>query len=1023
MKKNLLLVCAAAALAVSAQAELQVVQEERYGDSMGTTSGLTICSYMHYDESNLLMREITNSPLSGSENEWEPNYLYIYENSNGHHDRYYYLQWRAVYGEWTAAKDSTVYTYDADGNLISEILWLRTTPTEYYEEITYTWEGGNLVSAKKETVNNGNRTTSYTRTYSDFLEGFTNLPQTEVSDGQFATNQYTKKYTYDANGNVTNVMQSDAEGNPSAKEDYTYDDNGVCTLKITYSYSNGEYVNKSKIERTAKGNLSYERREYSYSNSLEDWNWSGMYFVEYYAEVDGTTAPRNLVVANTSTAESPVAVSITADVPSNAPVGAKYVIWREWNPIATVEAVDGKISYLDTTAANGTHSYFVQTVVEGEGVTTRYNSTTPVQVDVEVSLAPVTNIRFLGGYQGTYDDPQSGSYPTYYVKLAWDAPATDFEVLRYELYEEGFAFRTAEIEGTATSYDLSVASGNSITFRIDAVYEYGTATGEYVTINFDRTVNMDAEVSYEMTKRETYGDAMGRTDLAGIEQYLYDGNNNIIRAYDLGRGYDGVITPNKRTYYFYDENGNMVESYYNQYTATAGTWNENKREHYIYTYDEDGNLISKVDQAYGDRYDYTYSGGVLESETYTVGGNVMWTKTYIGMGGAPMMMESVGRYETYSFSEYYTYDEAGRILTIEATYTSDNRPKDKTEYAYDERGIVTEKTYYVGKDSEYVASSRETRQYLGDGCYEMTTETYYEGEWSPSNVSYKEYYAYINNTSAPRNLKVADVSTADAPNSIEVTCDLPVSPIQNAGYVVYRGWQAVDTVAAGTTTVAFTDLLVPNGSYDYTVQSIDTVTGLLYNCATPVEIEVATVLPEVVNLRQIGKSEGVYRDPNIGMELPAYWLIFSWEAPETDMEIVAYNIYQDGQILPTTVHTDMDVLTDSVWVYREDYPEYQQTESNIVVKAVYAIGESEGVEAVLTVEYSGVDEVVATKAYVAGDYLYVGTPAVVNIYNAGGMLVNETRNSERVSLAGLTKGVYVARIAVGSQVQVVKIIR
>ena len=1018
MKKFLLCVCTAAALPLVANADYRMWTEDRYGDSMGSSTGITKQTYSFYDENDLLVRKVQNGmQLDGN---WTPDYIYIYEYSDGQLQRYYYRQWQAVYDRWSAAKDSTVYTYDEQGRLIEEVLWWRTTPTVYRDINTYTWEGENMVSHKYEIDNNGNRSTSWTRTYSDFVEGVANLPQKEESVGQYASNTYTKTYTYDDQYHVTLIEQVDADGNPTGKEEYTYDDKGICTSKVVYSYSNGAYVNKSKVERNALGNDQYGRYEYSWSSSNSEWSVNGVHYVETYVESDGTSSPRNMTIENAVSAENPVAVKIACDEPAYPVAGAQYALWRDWEPVDTVAAANGKVEFLDVKATLGVHTYYVQTIDDALG----YGISTPQDFVVEIDLPAISNLRALGGYKGTFEDPQSGTYDTYYLKLAWDAPKTELEVLHYEIYEQGFGIPIVVTEDNATTYDFSVAVGNSVTIRVDAVYEYGVSEGEFVTLNFNREA--DYETVNAMTQKDTYGDVMGFTGKSGISYYLYNDENKIIREYAVGVGYDGVITPEHRYYYMYDENGNLSETYNYQYVATAGSWSDMK-EHVTYTYDEQGRLIEKVDGQWGDKYVYTYDS-FMQTETYLVGGSTeMWTKTYIFMSGdQPDMMESTGMYETYNFSEYYYYDEEGRLTEMESTYNADSSPKEKVTYEYDERDMVVEKVTYVGRNGVYEESSRELREYMGNGQYKIWTESYDETDgWYDNGIYSVERYVDLNPQSAPQNVTVENVSTADAPNSVVVTAQMNTPVVPNAAYVLYRGWQAVDTVAANGTTITFTDANVVNGTYEYIVQSVDSVSGYGYNVSDPAEFVMDTELPEVALFEQLASTEGEYSDPQNGMTLPVYWVHFKWEAPATDFEVLEYRIYQDGQPTPTVVHTDMTSLVDSVWVYREvDFPEYQQTETELRITVVYSIGESAGYEIPLIVDYSSVADVRnVPQAYVVGRYLYVAPAAEVSIYNAGGMLMGEYCNSERVDLGNLSNGIYVVRVKVGENVQVVKIAR
>lgn len=717
---------------------------------------------------------------------------------------------------------------------------------------------------------------------------------------------------------------------------------------------------------------------------------------------------------------------MSCDAPVSPVANAEYIIWRSAEAVDTVSAVDGKIEFVDTSVGVGTYSYFVQSYDAVSGVS--YNCSLSASIDVTIDLAPVSNVRFTGGRKGRYTDPQTGSSgDCYFITVAWDAPVTPFTVVGYNIYEQGYALATEELDGGVCSVEIPTVETDEYVFRIDVVYEWGVATGEYVTLNFDSSVDVVAE--RVVTKLEKYGDSMGTTlGLTETVYYLYDVDNMLSRSINIGYETDGTPVP---TYeYFYNNNGGNLTAYYYLQYSYLGVWSDAK-EYTVYTYDDEGRLVLKDNQGFKERYEYTYDevGNLLtETKSRVSYGSTEYkvasVKTYSDFDAAvlnkPGKMTATGQYDSDNYVETYEYDGENRLVKAESFYSSNDAPKERREYVYDNSGVEVSAVTSKGSGTEFVYSSRSVREYIGDNRYKVYSDTYSNGTWRSSSRYSIETYTDIRSTAAPLNIAVTDVSTADSPNSVRIECELPQAPVGDAAYVVFRGWQAIDTVRAENGVISYVDGNVLNGTYEYLVQAVDMSTGLGYNCSAPVSIEVETLLAPVSNVRQVSVEEGTYKDAQTG-SFPVYWISFVWDAPESVYPVLEYRIYQDGAQVPVSVTTN---LNDSVWIYREtDYPEDQQEDTEIAVSAVYEVGESECVVAVLSISVDGVKFAKLSDVYVAGNFLHVGENARVSVYNSAGVMVSGCENWTLIDLTSLPTGVYVARVEKNGMVQVVKIAR
>ena len=202
-------------------------------------------------------------------------------------------------------------------------------------------------------------------------------------------------------------------------------------------------------------------------------------------------------------------------------------------------------------------------------------------------------------------------------------------------------------------------------------------------------------------------------------------------------------------------------------------------------------------------------------------------------------------------------------------------------------------------------------------------------------------------------------------------------------------------------------------------QTYDAATNKAFNATDPVKITIDAELNPVSNLRYISTTEGEYRDPELGA-MPAYWVHFEWDAPNTYLPIIGYNIYQDGFKIPAATTTNCN---DSVWVYRdEENIDAQQRTTSVEVRVIYSLGESEGVSQDFELELAAVDNVTLTgSAYVAGKTLYTEVQSEVTLYNVAGAVVATYSNNQTIDLSAIPAGVYVAVVKVGNSAQVLKV--
>ena len=389
-------------------------------------------------------------------------------------------------------------------------------------------------------------------------------------------------------------------------------------------------------------------------------------------------------------------------------------------------------------------------------------------------------------------------------------------------------------------------------------------------------------------------------------------------------------------------------------------------------------------------------------------------------------------YATGSYFTFYTYDAQGNVL-VEESWKPDLNSDDvnakipylKYEYTYDENGIVLE-SLKSGKDwdtGEFVYESRETRTQISDLQYHFATYNYVASNdsWS-ERATKEEYYAMLDGDYAPLNIALSYVENVNFTNAVQLSCSVPATEVPNAQYIIWQDWQPVDTVSPFNGRISYVAQNLENGrDIEFMVQSYDAVNDVLYNASDVVVANFTIELPAVTNLHYVKTTEGTFTDGQGGTH-PAYWVHFAWDAPETNLEIKHYNVYETGWAVPakTTVNT-----CDSLSVYREKNFDSvdQQKQIGVQVSVEYVVGESEVVTQTFDIEHTGLVNVNVADAYVDGNMLYANAVADVVIYNVAGVAVINRNEVTTLELDALPAGAYVAAVRMEGKLQVVKFVR
>jgi len=261
------------------------VIDEYISQDWDAGSSMWVNSYKYDPMYNAQDQLIENLNLNWNGSSWENYYRYVYTyTGNGLEATYTYQTWggadwvnvsrssitydannRAVeylYENWIGAswENSTRYveTYLSNGNLETEIYqtWNGTSWDNYYK-YSYTYNSSNFVTEYLSQiwsggvwVNNSFSTRSYT------LSGELSTYITYTWSGTAWTNSYQYMYTYDSNGNETNLLGQ--KWDPAngwvnySQSTYQYDSNNNNTESLSQNWDTGTsgWVNYSKNIRT-----------------------------------------------------------------------------------------------------------------------------------------------------------------------------------------------------------------------------------------------------------------------------------------------------------------------------------------------------------------------------------------------------------------------------------------------------------------------------------------------------------------------------------------------------------------------------------------------------------------------------------------------------------------------------------------------------------------------------------------------------------------------------------------------------
>lgn len=641
-------------LSLSAQSEGMLLRHtEVIGDAMGEGTGITQWTKPLYDKYGRVAREAVYGKDLDNSIELTRYTTNIFDNQ-GRMVESSSQQYGFFDGDdmaFHASEDTTTYVYDARGNLLIE-------ETQRYQKIEYTYdEQDNCI--KKVRYNyarfTGEWEESETTEYSDFLPGFVNKPTKINNTGRWDSYVYVGEIAYDEAGRMlsekhyNNWNRMKLVGNSMY---WTYDDNGRLTMyEKKYVNDSGQEEDYRRTIYILQSNTApdVERIEQHSQNCYTDGKWYNdpTYLIHEYTRYDHA----RFAPAITASHDDNNVVTLVVTMPEQAfsdsdSDGDRAALKILDNgivlDIVTMAAArdkgmlsaDGKtITWTSGIFRNGHHemtAQYVQTTTDAPTTDTTidWNISNAVSITLDKQLPAPSNLRGVVAEKDKYDN--------YDLTVMWDAAenAEEYAIQRYNVILQNHSIAdndqdpTKGMELTWTIKGLMAP----VTFMVQAVYPYGKANSEYVTLDPKDFLVVMNDTRICVEEERTWIDG-SKTE---VRKYFVDKTDKVVRS-SLYENEDEDENEN--------ENGMVLESYAKwEYSSeekpqTITVTTDNNVQVRTCTYNEEGRLAEYSYDAEEDdaKYKYTvvftYDGiGRLDTETvkqtkYKSNGSLGTTKT------------------------------------------------------------------------------------------------------------------------------------------------------------------------------------------------------------------------------------------------------------------------------------------------------------------------------------------------------------------------------------------------------------
>ena len=612
----------------------------------------------------------------------------------------------------------------------------------------------------------------------------------------------------------------------------------------------------------------------------------------------------------------------------------------------------------------------------------------------------------------------------------------------------GSGIMAFNVDGTGVEDITLPLTTSSLRSVVGLTFTKSTEGG--TTSGGDEEEDTGLRLKYE----ETWGDAMGSSGVDEVTKrkiYYYDQYNNVVRMANYGRMYSdaGGMADEWQimnyTKYEYDENHRMIESHSQQYGQYSGEDFAFKAmdDTVRYDYDANGRLSHEYTIASGDtinykEYRYDENGQLVYKAqmnpdlygTYGTDYYLMSSETYSDFAAfnKPRRVVGDGAYDSYKFVTVNEYDEDNNLVKSTKWNATEEQMQEITYQTWRNDSLVEKlvnRVRYSGEEYTETPKNRYTYECVdGDpNKVRMFSWNYVSSAdtFAVQPVSTVSIYGQYDAVYSPTDLVLTPVEGEI--NSYEISFNAPSVPtFGDVKFNIYRhgifsGSIMMDDAESfdqETGRFVFTDHNVPNGTYDYMVETmvIDEITGdsTTYNVSNCVEVSPYVELPAVTNLHFVEYQR----------EGSADLITVAWDAPadlDPALMFQRYNVFitqlgmraaenneEDGQDTQYTLTFRFDRED----IYIQSVYHFGKVNSDTITVDLTDPDMNPGTTEGISDATAGNGKVKVSESQITVD----GVASTLLLYSVSGAMEGSYKNVSSVDISGLGRGVYVALVNV-----------
>lgn len=633
---------------------------------------------------------------------------------------------------------------------------------------------------------------------------------------------------------------------------------------------------------------------------------------------------------------------------------------------------------------------------------------------------------------------------------------------------------------TATSVGTLSRAMNGITFS-------KSTEGESTIDPNPQVVEEDTRLLVKKTYYGSFYGDRGADDDSRQELYYYNSDNKLSRVVQQARGYGENIDYSVTDYtkYLYNEDGNLDSTAHYQ----TGLYDFGDKSYKLrntvsgFEYDGQGRIITEPSDTYTYKYTYDEDGNIVTKTKLSYLGKEIQKLTYSDFSAGtnkPAVVKSTCEqgWTSYIYDATITYDENGNKVS-EVRKDSNGKTIWTEELTYDGTFLTTdvEYTYYdengtpiSGNKAEYsMVDGDENKVKHVDYTYTVTSDG--TGSWGKSTTyCIDEYVDFdgMQGTVAINDL-TATISN-EGVNNVVLKFAAPQAAATGCDFRIYRRGELIATKSlqdimteeydeyTWMPILAYTDSAVYNNDYDYFVQPVitsytggdgdddwgvggleddidagDIDTGVTdteadatgYNISNVASIKVALELPAVTDLKQSEAYEVTKETTEIDDNGKAQKVSYtvkkadiSWTNPEYPEE---YGFISNS-LMFVNYQTPDTTTTDAAATSLAGTFDWNNTQVFILTRYAYGKALSDTITVDNTV--SAIDQVSATDGSftIDGRQMTLGANASVAVYSMSGKLEARESNVESMNLSALKPGAYIVAVSNEGKTKAYKVI-